>query len=166
MTDYRAVVTRCSGEDDQIRAAVTEALHRREVRTLVVPADLQPAWIPHDVEVLRDDPPLGVHELDQAQGVLTGCALAVAETGTLALDAGPGQGRRVITLLPDVHVCVVRTEQVLANVPQALAQLEEAVTGGRRPLTLISGPSATSDIELQRVEGVHGPRHLEVIVAG
>ena len=92
---------------------------------------------------------------------LTGSALAIAETGTIVLDGGPGQGRRVLSLLPDLHVCVLDGSRVLANVADAVAVLDRT-----RPVTLISGPSATSDIEFKRVEGVHGPRRLEVIVLG
>jgi L-lactate dehydrogenase complex protein LldG len=102
---------------------------------------------------------VSVAELDRLDGVLSGCSLAVAETGTLVLDGGPGQGRRVISLIPDYHLCVVRPEQVCADVPQAVRRLDLT-----RPTTMISGPSATSDIELNRVEGVHGPRTLEVIL--
>src|ERR1019366_4757225 len=111
-------------------------------------------------------PPLSLSELDGGVAALTGCAQAVALTGTIVLDAGPEQGRRVLSLIPDVHVCVVRAEQIVYGVPEAIAALAPGVLQSRRPLTLISGPSATSDIELQRVEGVHGPRQLEVIVAG
>ena len=109
----------------------------------------------------RDDGQLTVAELDTLDGVLTGCAVAVAETGTLVLDGSAGQGRRVVSLIPDYHLCVVRADQVVADVPQLVAAVDLT-----RPVTLISGPSATSDIELNRVEGVHGPRTLEVILVG
>jgi L-lactate dehydrogenase complex protein LldG len=89
----------------------------------------------------------------------------MAETGTIALDHGPGQGRRILSLLPDTHICVIGTEQITTDVPEGLARLQGSITAGR-PLTWISGPSATSDIELTRVEGVHGPRNLYVIILG
>ncbi len=111
--------------------------------------------------IVRDHPPLSARELDAIAGVVTGCAVAIAETGTIILDHGPGQGRRALTLMPDFHLVVVQADQVAADLPDALARLDPA-----RPHTLISGPSATSDIELIRVEGVHGPRNLHVLIAG
>jgi L-lactate dehydrogenase complex protein LldG len=120
------------------------------------------------VEALRDgaEDPLSVGLLDGSDGVLTGCALGIAQTGTIALDAGDTQGRRALTLLPDYHLCVVREDQIYGLVPEAIAALEGAVRDKGRAVTFISGPSATSDIELNRVEGVHGPRSLEVFIVG
>ena len=112
---------------------------------------------------LVEDAGLSVQELDGLDGALTGCAVAIAETGTFVLDGGVGQGRRALSLVPDLHVCVVREDQVVGLVPEAVGKLEDAVRAGR-PLTFVSGPSATSDIELDRVEGVHGPRVLHVVV--
>ena len=109
------------------------------------------------------DAGLAPHELDALDGALTGCALAIAETGTIVLDAGAAQGRRALTLVPDYHLCVVAEDAVVDLVPEAVERLQPAVEEGR-PLTLVSGPSATSDIELNRVEGVHGPRTLHVVI--
>ena len=109
------------------------------------------------------DASLGPRDLDALDGVVTGCALGIAETGTIVLDGGERSGRRALTLVPDLHVCVIDEEQIVAGVPDAVARLDEAARAGR-PITLVSGPSATSDIELDRVEGVHGPRRLEVLV--
>ena len=117
------------------------------------------------MERLDDRPPLTAAQLDAADAVLTGCATAIAETGTLVLDAGPGQGRRALTLVPDHHICVVSAGQIHGQISEAVASLAPAVTERRAPITLVSGPSATSDIELERVEGVHGPRHLTVLIA-
>ncbi|WP_342752260.1 LutC/YkgG family protein [Actinokineospora auranticolor] len=112
-----------------------------------------------DGVVLRDRGDLTVDALDRVDAVLTGCAVAVAETGTIVLDAGTGQGRRALSLVPDAHVCVVRAGQVVGTVPEAVA-----ATAGADVLTWVSGPSATSDIELHRVEGVHGPRTLVIVL--
>ena len=157
LVDYKAGVTRCTAAD--VPKAVLEVLARRAPSgRLVVPADLDPGWT-GEREALRDAGGVTTDELDQAVGVVTACAVAVAETGTIVLDAGAGQGRRALTLVPDLHVCVVRAGQVVQTVPEALRRLEP-----HRPQTWISGPSATSDIELNRVEGVHGPRTLEVVL--
>ena len=166
VAEYEATVHRVAEAD--LPARIEDILERRGLKRLVVPPLLPEAWIPEGVEVLRDAARsrLTNDELDGAGGVLTGCALGIAQTGTIVLDAGPGQGRRALTLLPDYHLCVVREEQVVDLVPEAFARLEEAVKGEGRAVTFISGPSATSDIELNRVEGVHGPRALEVLIVG
>jgi L-lactate dehydrogenase complex protein LldG len=163
--EYRAHVTRCDASDDAIAAAVAGACDRHGVATLAAPADVDDHWLPAGVAVRRDQPSLTPAELDRCDGVLTSSALAIAVTGTIALDGGMGQGRRALTLIPDLHICVVRAVQIVGNVPEAMARLTDPIAAGQ-PVTFISGPSATSDIELKRVEGVHGPRRLEVIVAG
>ncbi|MFC5220698.1 LutC/YkgG family protein [Streptomyces coerulescens] len=155
--DYRATVTRT---DDPRAAIATALLDRGVAGALLVPEGFPTAWLPEGDWTRRiDTPALDVHELNTASGVLTTCALAIATTGTIVLDAGPGQGRRVLTLLPDYHLCVVRSGQIAGDVPEAVQRLVP-----HRPLTLISGPSATSDIELERVEGVHGPRTLDIVI--
>lgn len=163
VTEYKAHVQRVA--ESQLTAAIATALEQRTIQRLVVPADLPAAWLPDTITILRDSGDLSHETLDSSQGVLTGCALGIAQTGTIVLDHGPLQGRRAISLVPDYHLCIVRTSQVVGLVPEAIQQLESAVRTGR-PLTFISGPSATSDIELNRVEGVHGPRTLEVLVVG
>lgn len=161
---YSANVTRCTDTPSVIAAAIAEACSRHGVMKLAIPATLAPTWRPQLPTVESDEPPMSVKRLDTCDAVLSGCAVAIALTGTIVLDGGAGQGRRVLTLVPDLHICVVRAHQIVAGIPEALAELAEAVDAGRA-LTFISGPSATSDIELERVEGVHGPRRLEVIVA-
>jgi L-lactate dehydrogenase complex protein LldG len=123
-----------------------------------VPPGLPVEWRPTDAV---EDQGLAVRELDALDGVVTGCTVAIAETGTIVLAAGPTEGRRALTLVPDLHVCIVRSDQIVETVPEAFVALRGLE---RRPLTLVSGPSATSDIELKRVEGVHGPRRLVVVM--
>jgi L-lactate dehydrogenase complex protein LldG len=157
-TDYRATVVRVPASDAV--AAVARALNRTRAKSLVVPPGFPEDLVPEGPwSRLQDAPPLTVGQLDVADAVLTTVTAAIALTGTVVLDSGPGQGRRALTLLPDQHVCVVRAGQITADVPELFSLLHP-----RRPLTLISGPSATSDIELERVEGVHGPRTLDIVV--
>ncbi|MFI7549529.1 lactate utilization protein C [Micromonospora sediminimaris] len=154
LTDYRARVHRVA--EAAVADTITGILPTGA--TVVVPPALPPAWLPATVTALPDDD-LDNKQIAAADGVITAAAVAIADTGTVVLDGSPDQGRRVLSLLPDLHICVVRAAQVVANVPQALTRLAP-----HRPLTWISGPSATSDIELNRVEGVHGPRTLHVIL--
>lgn len=148
VADYQANVHRNISVDD--------ILGPRAVTRIVVPDGFPGELLPH-VELVRE--PVKNAQLDEIGAVLTTCALGIAETGTIVLDAGPGQGPRALTLVPDYHLVVIRTEQVRSIVPDAVAALDPS-----RPLTWISGPSATSDIELRRVEGVHGPRTLDVLI--
>jgi L-lactate dehydrogenase complex protein LldG len=158
LTDYRAAVT-CTTPAGLPRA-IAEVLTTRGIRRLGLPPDFRADALPEGPwQWQYDDPPLDVPALDLLDGALTLAAAGIAVTGTIVLDTGPGQGRRALTLVPDYHVCVIRAEQIHDDVPDALAHLDPA-----RPLTFISGPSATSDIELDRVEGVHGPRTLDVII--
>ena len=158
--DYGTSVRRCA--PDEVPAAVRQALADRGARRVVLPAglDLTGPGGPDSITLIGDDD-LSPAALDAADGVVTTAAVAIAETGTIVLDGGPGQGRRALSLIPDYHLCIVRTDQIVGIVPEALGRLDP-----RRPQTWISGPSATSDIELDRVQGVHGPRTLEVILAG
>jgi L-lactate dehydrogenase complex protein LldG len=160
IADYRAAVRRTTASG--LAAEVAAALTARGARRVVVPPGLT-VPLPPQIEAVADDglTPLAPKDLDAVDGVVTGAAVAIAETGTIVLDGSPDQGRRAITLVPDYHLCVVRAEQVVELVPEAVARL---AASSSRPLTWISGPSATSDIELSRVEGVHGPRTLEVIL--
>jgi L-lactate dehydrogenase complex protein LldG len=156
LRDYGCTVRRTA--PGQLMTAVGEALGQRGARRIVMPPGLELAGLPAGVDVVADDG-LSPAALDGVDGVITGAAVAIAETGTIVLDGSPDQGRRALSLVPDYHLCIVRAEQVVGLVPEALARLDPA-----RPLTWISGPSATSDIELDRVQGVHGPRTLEVIL--
>jgi len=164
--EYKAKVARVS--EAELPGAIEQALKTRGVEKLIVPPGLPEAWIPAGVEALRDGSgsQLTNDELDRSDGALTGCALGIAQTGTIVLDAGEAQGRRALTLLPDYHLCVVREDQLVGLVPEAFVKLHGNVVGEGRAITFISGPSATSDIELNRVEGVHGPRTLEVLIVG
>jgi L-lactate dehydrogenase complex protein LldG len=162
LVDYKATVLDASGGDDAVAVAIATALRGAGGRVVVAPG-LPPAWRPDGLDGLDwvpDDGTLSPTDLDASAAVVTACAAACATTGTIALDGSPDQGRRAISLVPDVHVCVVRAEQVVQTVPELLAALDPL-----RPITFVSGPSATSDIELERVEGVHGPRTLTVVLA-
>lgn len=161
-SDYRAVIRRA--DPGRAVAVVGEALAAHGATRIGVPRGLPAEWCPAGIDYVEDSPSLGASALDVLDGALTGCALAIAQTGTIVLDAGPDQGRRALTLVPDLHICVVLGAQIVGSVPEAIRALEQNARDGPRPLTLISGPSATSDIELIRVEGVHGPRRLEIIV--
>jgi L-lactate dehydrogenase complex protein LldG len=164
--DYRAVVERVP--EAELATVIARVLAARSASVpgpFVIPAGLPGDWLaglPGEITLARDEPPLAAAELDRMSGVVTGCAVAIAETGTIILDHGPGapgQGRRALTLVPDFHLVVVREDQIAADLADAFARLDPA-----RPHTLISGPSATSDIELIRVEGVHGPRNLHILL--
>lgn len=166
--DYKAAVRRCP----EVGAAETiiEALSALDARSVVVPDGLPDAWVQAlsgaGFELHRDEPVLSHAQLNSIDAVLTTAAVGMADSGTIALDHGDGQGRRALTLLPDRHIVVVREDQVVSDVPEGMARLAPALRA-RRPVTWLSGGSATSDIELSRVEGVHGPRHLSVVlVAG
>jgi L-lactate dehydrogenase complex protein LldG len=157
LRDYRAHTRRVPAHalDETVQATLRE----RGVARVAAPDGVPEAWL-SGLEPLRDTPPLAPHALDGADGVVTTCAVAIAQTGTIVLDGGPGMGRRALTLVPDYHLCVVRADQIVGCLPQAIPHLEPT-----RPLTFISGPSATVDIEMVLISGVHGPRRLEVIVA-
>jgi L-lactate dehydrogenase complex protein LldG len=151
VADYRA--------DVHVDEDIAAILARRGLTRVVVPDGFPDEWLPRDVALVRE--PVDIPPLDEVGAVVTTCAVGVAETGTIVLDAGPGMGQRALTLVPDYQLVVIRRDQIVGGVPDAVARLDPT-----RPLTWISGPSATSDIELDRVEGVHGPRTLDVLVTG
>jgi L-lactate dehydrogenase complex protein LldG len=159
--EYRADVRRV----DDVAAAVADVCRTLGARRVGVPAGLPAAWRVPELELVVDTG-LTPRELDGLDGVLTGSTLAIAETGTIVLTGAPSEGRRALTLVPDLHICVVEETHIVELVPEAFAVLGGLVARERRPVTLVSGPSATSDIELSRVEGVHGPRTLVVLVTG
>ena len=162
--EYQATVKRI--KEEELSEEIRQACDCHKAQKMAIPSGFDTDWLPDSVEAQFDMPnnTLSNDELDQLDGVITTCALAIAQTGTIVLDAGKGQGRRVLTLLPDLHICIVREDQIVELVPEAFAHFQEAVKKEGKPITFISGPSATSDIELSRVEGVHGPRRLEVLV--
>lgn len=158
LLDYKAQVHPCTA--DRTADAVAEVLRERGARRIGVPAGLDPRWLAaYDGQVQQDSADIPAPRLDALDGVVTASAAGCAETGTIFLDGSPDQGRRALSLVPDLHVCVVDLSAVEVGVPEAVARLVPT-----RPTTLISGPSATSDIELERVEGVHGPRTLAVVI--
>jgi L-lactate dehydrogenase complex protein LldG len=157
VSDYQATVR----EADDVGAAVEQVCAEHGAWRLASPSALPEPWRPRRVGLVRDEC-LSARDLDALDGALTGCAIAIAETGTIVLDGGERSGRRALTLVPDLHLCVVERNQIVATVPDAI----RALAGARGPFTFVSGPSATSDIELDRVEGVHGPRRLEVLLTG
>jgi L-lactate dehydrogenase complex protein LldG len=158
--EYRSEVHRV--DETEVAASISSVCAARDAKRLVIPPDLPPAWRNPGVELV-DDRGLSALELDGVDGALTGCTAAIAETGTIVLTGSPLEGRRALTLVPDLHICVIRESQIVQLLPEALAMIT-ADGLERQPVTFISGPSATSDIELSRVEGVHGPRTLVVLV--
>lgn len=164
--EYKATVKRI--QKNALSDAISEACRREMVNRLVVPFGIPEEWLPDFIEAMPDqkNKPLSNQQLDNSDGVITICAGAIAETGTIILDAGEGQGRRALTLVPDYHLCIVYEDQITELVPEGFAKFGEEVKNKGVPITFISGPSATSDIELSRVEGVHGPRRLEIVIVG
>ncbi|MYQ52246.1 MULTISPECIES: LutC/YkgG family protein [unclassified Streptomyces] len=158
LTDYKAQVHTCTR--DRTAEVIAGVLRERGAHRVGVPAQLDERWLDaYDGEVLTDSGDIPAPALGELDGVVTASAVSCAETGTIFLDGSPDQGRRALSLVPDLHVCVVDLSSVVVGVPEAVARLVP-----ERPTTLISGPSATSDIELERVEGVHGPRTLAVVI--
>ena len=160
IVDYKVIYRQVKKQD--LQSEILASCQTNNIQKICVPKDLPKEWQPSTLNFIEDTD-LDYQALEACDGVITGCAVAIAETGSIALDGGKYQGRRVISLLPDYHLCIVFAEQVVDVVPEAVKQLQASIDA-KRPITLISGPSATSDIELSRVEGVHGPRTLEVLL--
>ena len=163
--DYQAHVERASA--DKVGITIARVLSEAKARSVVLPPGLDETWREaismSGIQIMDDQPPLSHQELNDISAVVTASKLGIAETGTIVLDHGPDQGRRALSLLPDWHICVVDEDAIVHDVPEAMPLLRSSIESGR-PLTWISGPSATSDIELERVEGVHGPRNLIIIL--
>lgn len=159
IAERRASVRHVSA--DELATGIAAALWGREAKRIIAPADLPFGWLAglEGVQAQADSPAADAAMLDGLDGVVTGCAVAIAQTGTIVLDGGRAQGRRALTLVPPYHLCVVHADQIVGTVPEAIARLDPA-----RPLTWISGPPATSDIELERTPGLHGPSVLDVFV--
>jgi L-lactate dehydrogenase complex protein LldG len=159
--DYGGGIHHASSESE-LSPVIGAAISARGKRKMVVPPQFPQSWLPAGMDITRDEQ-LSYTDLDQCDGVITACTLAIAWTGTIVLQGGPLEGRRALTLVPDYHVCIVRTDQIVEFVPEALEKLRAFAT---RPITFFSGPSATSDIEMTRIKGVHGPRVLDAIILG
>ena len=158
LRDYDAAVYRC--REAEVASTVERALYSRAKRSVLIPKGLPQSWLPSSLEFHADND-LSYDDLDQSQGVLTGCALGIAVTGTIVLRHSNSDGRRALTLIPDYHLCVIRSHQVVETVVEGIRKMDEF---GTAPLTTVSGPSATADIEMTRIKGVHGPRTLDVIL--
>jgi L-lactate dehydrogenase complex protein LldG len=156
--DYDALVHRSNSFD--VAQTISEALRARGKQGLLVPSGLPAEWLPGGFE-FKEDRELTYDEIDRSEGVLTGCAAAIALTGSIILRHSAAEGRRALTLIPDYHLCIVHESQIVETVPEAIEQMKSFATA---PITTIAGPSATSDIEMTRIKGVHGPRVLEVIL--
>lgn len=160
LRDYDATVYCC--QEPEISQTIGEALSTRERSRILVPSGIPEQWLPRNFDFLRDSG-FNFDEIDRCEGVITGCALAIALTGTIVLRHSSAEGRRSLTLIPDYHLCIVRAEQVVESVPEAIRKMRDFAAS---PITTISGPSATADIEMTRIKGVHGPRTLDVVVVG
>jgi L-lactate dehydrogenase complex protein LldG len=165
VADYRATVLRTT--DEELADVLADVLAELECRSLVVPSGLDPTWLqrlPRTITTVPEAEATSHVQLDAVDAVVTTATVGIAVTGTIVLDHGPSQGRRELTLVPDTHVCVVAARDIVHDVSEAVTRLRPSPDGSARPLTWVSGPSATSDIELERVEGVHGPRTLVVVL--